>query len=126
MYAPSTSATDGSTWNSATLAYPYFSASDFHEACDIQSSDYNSASGRSNVQTCRLSGMPDLNSESSYVRGQVVNYRSLADGRQVYLVTSRRVTEAELRLGAEKVRITVDGDAVRAGTAADPAQGADG
>jgi Conjugal transfer protein len=57
---------------------------------------------------------------------QVVNYRSLADGRQVYLITSRRVTEAELRLGAEKVRITVDGDAVRAGTAADPARGADG
>ena len=67
-------ATDGSTWNSATLAYPYFSASDFHAACDIQSADYNSAAGRSNVQTCRLSGMPDLNSESSYVRGQIVNY----------------------------------------------------
>jgi alpha-amylase len=67
-------ATDGSTWNSATLAYPYFSASDFHAACDIQPADYNSAAGRSNVQTCRLSGMPDLNSESSYVRGQVVNY----------------------------------------------------
>ena len=67
-------ATDGSSWNSATLAYPYFSASDFHAACDIQSADYNSAAGRSNVQTCRLSGMPDLNSESSYVRGQIVNY----------------------------------------------------
>ncbi|MBW8779492.1 MAG: alpha amylase C-terminal domain-containing protein [Burkholderiales bacterium] len=67
-------ATDGSTWNSATLSYPYFSASDFHAACDIQSADYNSAAGRSNVQACRLSGMPDLNSESSYVRGQIVNY----------------------------------------------------
>jgi len=67
-------ATDGSTWNSATLAYPYFSANDFHAACDIQPADYNSAAGRSNVQTCRLSGMPDLNSESSYVRGQIVNY----------------------------------------------------
>jgi alpha-amylase len=67
-------ATDGSTWNSATLSYPYFSASDFHAACDIQPGDYNSAAGRGNVQTCRLSGMPDLNSESSYVRGQIVNY----------------------------------------------------
>jgi alpha-amylase len=67
-------ATDGSSWNSATLSYPYFSASDFHTACDIQPADYNSAAGRSNVQTCRLSGMPDLNSESSYVRGQIVNY----------------------------------------------------
>ena len=67
-------ATDGSTWNSATLAYPYFSAGDFHAACDIQPADYNSAAGRGNVQSCRLSGMPDLNSESSYVRGQIVNY----------------------------------------------------
>ena len=67
-------ATDGSTWNSATLAYPYFSASDFHAGCDIQPVDYNSAAGRGNVQTCRLSGMPDLNSESAYVRGQIVNY----------------------------------------------------
>jgi Conjugal transfer protein len=57
---------------------------------------------------------------------QVVGYRSQTDGRQVYLVTSRRVTEAELRLGSEKVRITVDPDAVRAGTAADSARGAEG
>ena len=56
---------------------------------------------------------------------QVVSYRSIASGRQVYLVTSRRVTEAELRLGAERVRLTVDPDAVKAGTAADPAKGAD-
>ena len=74
MAGDSGTATDGSTWNAATLAYPYFSASDFHAACDIQSSDYNSAAGRSNVQNCRLVGLPDLNSESSYVRGQVVNY----------------------------------------------------
>ncbi len=67
-------ATDGSTWNSATLAYPWFSASDFHAACDIQPADYNSAAGRGNVQSCRLSGMPDLKTESSYVRGQIVNY----------------------------------------------------
>jgi alpha-amylase len=74
MAGDSGTATDGSTWNAATLAYPYFSASDFHAACDIQSSDYNSAAGRSNVQNCRLVGLPDLNSESTYVRGQVVNY----------------------------------------------------
>ena len=74
MAGDSGTATDGSTWNAATLAYPYFSASDFHAACDIQSADYNSAAGRSNVQNCRLVGLPDLNSESSYVRGQVVNY----------------------------------------------------
>ena len=74
MAGDSGTATDGSTWNAATLAYPYFSASDFHAACDIQSADYNAAAGRSNVQNCRLVGLPDLNSESSYVRGQVVNY----------------------------------------------------
>jgi Conjugal transfer protein len=56
---------------------------------------------------------------------QVVDYRSVADGQQVYLVTSRRVTEAELRLGSERVRITVDPAAVQAGTAGDPAKGAD-
>jgi len=74
MAGDSGTATDGSTWNAATLAYPFFSASDFHAACDIQPGDYNSAAGRSNVQTCRLVGLPDLNSESSYVRGQVANY----------------------------------------------------
>ena len=74
MAADSGTATDGSTWNAGALAYPYFSASDFHAACDIQPADYNAAAGRSNVQTCRLSGMPDLDSESAYVRAQVVNY----------------------------------------------------
>jgi alpha-amylase len=74
MAADSGTATDGSTWNAATLAYPSFSASDFHAACDIQSADYNSAAGRANVQNCRLVGLPDLNTESTYVRGQIVNY----------------------------------------------------
>ena len=74
MAGSSGTATDGSTWNAATPAYPYFSASDFHAACDIQASDYNSAAGRSNVQTCRLVGLPDLNTESTYVRGQIANY----------------------------------------------------
>jgi hypothetical protein len=57
---------------------------------------------------------------------QVVNYRTERGQGSTFLVTDRRVTEAELRLGSEKVRVTVDPDAVRAGTAADPAQGADG
>jgi alpha-amylase len=74
MAGSSGTATDGSTWNASTLAYPYFSSSDFHSACDIADADYNSASGRSNVQNCRLVGLPDLNSEATYVRGQVVNY----------------------------------------------------
>jgi hypothetical protein len=54
---------------------------------------------------------------------QLVSYRSQRAGQQVYLITSRRVTEAELRLGAERLRLSVDPDAVRSGTAADPAAG---
>lgn len=58
---------------------------------------------------------------------QMVSYRSVGDGMgSLYLITSRRVTEAELRMDAERVRITVDADAIRAGTGADPALGAEG
>ncbi|MFG6469061.1 carbohydrate-binding module family 20 domain-containing protein [Roseateles sp. BYS87W] len=67
-------ATDGSTWNAATLTYPYFSASDFHANCNINDADYNSPAGRSNVQNCRLGGLPDLATESAYVQGQIANY----------------------------------------------------
>jgi alpha-amylase len=67
-------ATDGSTWDSASLSYPYFSANDFHANCAIQDSDYNSPSGQWNVQHCRLGGLPDLSTESSYVQQQIVNY----------------------------------------------------
>ena len=67
-------ATDGSTWNAATLSYPFFSANDFHANCNINDADYNSPSGRSNVQNCRLGGLPDLATESSYVQGQIANY----------------------------------------------------
>lgn len=67
-------ATDGSSWDASSLSYPYFSGNDFHAYCNIQSSDYNSPSGQWNVQNCRLGGLPDLNTESSYVQGQIVNY----------------------------------------------------
>lgn len=67
-------ATDGSVWNAATLAYPFFSSNDFHPLCDIQGADYNSPAGQYNVQHCRLGGLPDLATENAYVQGQVVNY----------------------------------------------------
>lgn len=67
-------ATDGSSWNANTLSYPYFSGNDFHANCAIQDSDYNSPAGRNNVMNCRLGGLPDLATESSYVQGQIVNY----------------------------------------------------
>jgi alpha-amylase len=72
MAAGAGTATDGSSWNAATLQYPYFGSADFHTACDIQDSDYSN--NRNNVMFCRLSGMPDLKTESSYVRGQIQAY----------------------------------------------------
>lgn len=49
---------------------------------------------------------------------QMVNYRSLRDAGSIYLVTDRRVTEAELRLDKEKLRLTVDPAAVASGSTA--------
>lgn len=68
------SATDGSIWNASTLTYPQFSSNDFHSNCTIQSSDYGSPGNRSNVMLCRLDGMPDLATESSYVQGVISSY----------------------------------------------------
>ena len=56
---------------------------------------------------------------------QLVSYRTERGQGSTFLVTDRRVTEAELRLGSERVRVTVDPEAVKAGTAADPARGGD-
>ncbi|USX24534.1 alpha-amylase family glycosyl hydrolase [Oxalobacteraceae bacterium OTU3CINTB1] len=67
-------ATDGSTWNSTSLTYPFFSGSDFHPACDIAGGDYGSPGNRNNVMFCRLSGLPDLKTEGAYVQGQVKTY----------------------------------------------------
>lgn len=74
MAAGSGTATDGSTWNASTLQYPYFSANDFHPACDIASSDYGTPGNRHNVMFCRLVGLPDLMTDGSYVQGQIKNY----------------------------------------------------
>jgi len=42
--------------------YPFNVADDFHGDCDINWNDQNS------VENCRLSGLPDLNQDNSYVR----------------------------------------------------------
>lgn len=73
MAGGSGTASDGSTWNAATLTYPYFSTNDFHTTCQIASADY-AATDRTNVTTCRLNDLPDLKTDGSYVRGQVGNY----------------------------------------------------
>lgn len=49
---------------------------------------------------------------------QLITYRSQTVGPHVLLLTNRRVTEAELRLDQERIRITVDPAVVVAGTAA--------
>ncbi|WP_406664694.1 carbohydrate-binding module family 20 domain-containing protein [Gallaecimonas sp. GXIMD1310] len=62
----------GSSYDSSTLSYPTYSSNDFHAACDIQSSDYTNDAWR--VQNCRLVGLPDLNTGSSYVQQTLANY----------------------------------------------------
>lgn len=74
MAAGAGTATNGSTWSAGSLTYPHFSAQDFHPACDIQGGDYGSPGNRYNVLNCRLVGLPDLKTESTYVRQQMSNY----------------------------------------------------
>lgn len=74
MAAGSGTATNGNTFSASTLNYPFFSGNDFHSACDIQGSDYGSPGNRNNVMNCRLVGLPDLMTESSYVQGQIKTY----------------------------------------------------
>jgi alpha-amylase len=67
----------GVAYNPGALAYPRFSAPDFHSNCTIQQSDYNSVANggnRNNVINCRLVGLPDFNTASSYVRTEIKNY----------------------------------------------------
>lgn len=74
LAAGSGTATNGNTYNSTTLTYPFFSANDFHPNCPIQDSDYGSPGNRYAVMNCRLVGLPDLMTESTYVQGQIKNY----------------------------------------------------
>ena len=74
MAAGSGTATNGNIFSSSTLTYPFFSAGDFHPNCDIQGGDYGSPGNRNSVMNCRLVGLPDLKTESTYVQGQIRNY----------------------------------------------------
>lgn len=77
-------ATDGSSWNAATLSYPQFSSSDFHNnttagQCsnadgNIDTGDYGTPGNRNNVMFCRLGGLPDLATENSHVQSVIVAY----------------------------------------------------
>ncbi len=78
LAAGSGTATNGATWNASTLTYPRFSANDFHSNCTIQGSDYSN--NRDGVTQCRLVGLPDLDTASSYVQGQIKNYLTTLRG----------------------------------------------
>jgi alpha-amylase len=73
MAEGSGTATDGSKWNAGTMTYPNFSAADYHATCQIGAADYSSTN-RTNVTTCRLNNMPDLNTGATYVQGQIRTY----------------------------------------------------
>jgi len=65
--------TAGSSFNTGTLSYPMYSSQDFHHPlCGINPSDYGSNAWR--VRNCGLSGLPDLNTGSSYVQQTAANY----------------------------------------------------
>ncbi|MDX1552017.1 MAG: carbohydrate-binding module family 20 domain-containing protein [Marinobacter sp.] len=64
--------TAGSGYNSNTLIYPAYSSNDFHDECSIDSSDYSSDAWR--VRNCRLVGLPDLDTGSTYVRNTLAGY----------------------------------------------------
>lgn len=74
MAPGSGTATNGRTWNANTYSYPFFGVNDFHANCSIQDADYGSPGNQSNVRNCRLVGLIDLATETTYVRGQVKNY----------------------------------------------------
>lgn len=74
LAAGSGTSTAGANFNAATFTYPRFSSFDFHSACDINSGDYGSPGNRNSVINCRLVNLPDLKTESAYVRGELSNY----------------------------------------------------
>jgi alpha-amylase len=76
---PPGTATDGSGYDPDSPQYPFFGPNDFHSYCVVQESDYAPAEdggSRDNVVECRLDGMPDLATETTYVRGQIAQYLS--------------------------------------------------
>jgi alpha-amylase len=68
--AGGTSSAGASTWGGGSFPRVPYGLTDFHDpACGI--TNYNDAN---NVQRCSLSGLPDLDSGSTYVRGKIADY----------------------------------------------------
>ena len=59
----------GSNWTNKNYPNVPYESNDFHATCAI--TNYNDAS---NVQNCELSGLQDLNTGSTYVRGKAVAF----------------------------------------------------
>ncbi|TXI93207.1 MAG: alpha-amylase Aml [Burkholderiaceae bacterium] len=74
LSAANGTATNGATFSATTLTYPRFSAADFHPNCAIQDADYGTPGNRNSITSCRLVGLPDLNTGSAYVQTQIKNY----------------------------------------------------
>ncbi|MDJ0753355.1 MAG: carbohydrate-binding module family 20 domain-containing protein [Ardenticatenaceae bacterium] len=95
----------GSTFNRPALSYPTYSNLDFNSCSppNIQGSDYNNNAWR--VRHCQLSGLPDLDQGSSYVRGQI----------QAYLQDLVDIGVAGFRVDAAKHMEVADINAIFAG-----------
>jgi alpha-amylase len=59
----------GNTWTNKNYPRVPYGPSDFHSTCGVN--NYNDAN---NVQNCELSGLQDLNTGSTYVRGKIADY----------------------------------------------------
>ena len=67
--AGTTSSSGAHPWSEEHYPGVPYEPSDFHTPCDI--SNYHDAR---NVQDCRLTGLQDLDTSSSYVRGKIADY----------------------------------------------------
>jgi alpha-amylase len=59
----------GNSWTNKNYPRVPYGPTDFHSTCGV--SNYNDAG---NVQNCELSGLQDLNTGSTYVRGKIADY----------------------------------------------------
>ena len=100
---------NGSTFNRASLSYPTYSSNDFNfcNPANIQGSDYSNNAWR--VRHCQLSGLPDLNQGSPYVRGQI----------QAYLQDLVNIGVAGFRVDAAKHMNVADINAIFGGVNGD-------
>ncbi len=74
MAGGSGTGTDGSSYDADTLQYAAFGSDSFHSDCAIQQSDY--ADDRNNVVNCRLTGLPDLATDTAPVQRILATYLS--------------------------------------------------